>query len=263
MRRIVLVLPLLLLVACATVSAPDVPPAAKAELAPTGALRVALVAVNPLFVKQNTPPGVIKGIAVDIADRLASRLGVPMTPVPYPSVEALMQSASRREWDITFLPVTPERAGLVNFTAPYMYSESTFLVPADSPARGIQDLDQAGKTLVAVARSTQEVWLRANVRSATLIAASSPAAALQMLKERKVDAYGSNTAAFADPSRQLPGTRVVAGSFTDTPIAMAVIKVRPAADAFAYEFIDQLKASGAIDEIMARASLGPGVRAAK
>ena len=262
MKRIVVLVASLIVMGCVTVAGPDVPAAAKAELAPTGALPVALIAVNPLFVTQNTPPGVTKGIAVDIANRLAGRLGVAMTPVLYPSIGALLESTRKGEWDITFLPVNPERAALMNFTAPYMYTESTFLVPADSTAKGIADLDQSGRTIVAVGRSTQDAWLRANMRSATLVSASTPAAALQMLKERRVDAYGSNASALAEASLQIPGSRLLPGSFDDVPIALAVIKVRPSADAFASEFIGELKASGAIDEAIAREKL-PGVRAAK
>jgi len=262
MKRALSLLLLALLSACATVTTTEVPPAAKAELAPTGALRVALLAPNPLFVTQNTPPGVVKGMAVEIANRLASRLGVPMTPVLYPSIGALMESTGKREWDITFLPINPERAAVMNFTAPYMYTESTFLVPADSAAKGLADLDQRGKTIVAVGRAVQEIWLRANLRSATLVVASTPAHALQMLKEGKVDAYGSNTSALAEASRHLAGSRLLSGSFSDAPIAMAVIKVRPAADAYAYDFMEQLKTSGAIQEFIERENLA-GVRAAK
>jgi polar amino acid transport system substrate-binding protein len=261
MKRALPLLFLLFASACATVTQ-EVPAAAKAELAPTGTLRVGLIAVNPLFVTQNTPPGVTKGIAIDIANRLASRIGVPMSPVLYPSIGALMESARNGEWDITFLPITPERASLMNFTAPYMYTESTFLVPANSTAKGLADLDQTGKTLVAVARSTEETWLRANARSATIVAASNPAAAREMLKEGKVDAYASVSANLDEVSRQVPGSRILAGSFRDAPIALAVIKVRPAADAFAYEFIGQLNASGVVGEWIAREKL-VGVRVAK
>jgi polar amino acid transport system substrate-binding protein len=259
-RALPLLLPLLL-AACATV-APEAPPAVKAELAPTGTLRAALLAPNPVFVTQNTPPGVVKGMAVEIANRLALRLGVTLTPVLYPSVAPIMEAARKGEWDITFLPVDPERADLMNFTAPYLYGESTFLLPAGSAAASLADLDRPGKTIVAVARSTQEAWLRANVKSATIVAASSPLAAQQMIKDGKVDAYASLTTLLAGASRQIPGSRLLPGSFSDSPIAMAVVKVRPAADAFAYEFIDQLKASGAIQELIARENL-TGVRAAR
>jgi len=263
MKRIVVFLAMLLVCGCAAVpGGSDVPAAARAELAPTGTLRVGLIAVNPYLVTQNTPPGVMKGIAVDIANRLAARLGVPMTPVMYPSIGALIESARKGEWDITFLPVNPERAALMNFTAPYMYTESTFLVPPGSAAKGIADLDQSGRTIVAVGRGTPDIWLRANMRAATLVAASTPTAAVQMLKEGRVDAYGSNTSVLAEASRQVPGSRLLPGSFDDVPIALAVIKVRPAADAFASDFIEQLKASGAIQESVARENL-PGVRAAR
>ena len=262
MKRIVVLLASLIVFGCATVTGPDVPPAAKAELAPTGALRVALIAVNPLFVTQDTPPGVTKGMAVDIATRLADRLGVPMKPVLYPSVGALMESTGKGEWDITFLPITPERANVMNFTAPYMYTESTFLVPPGSDAKGIADLDRPGKTLVALARASHETWLRANLKSATLVTASTQAFAMQMMKEGKVDAFGSTATALTESLPLLPGSRLLPGSFVDAPIALAVIKVRPAGDAFARDFMDQLTASGAIAEMIQREKL-VGVRGAR
>jgi polar amino acid transport system substrate-binding protein len=262
MKRTLSVVASLLVCACATVGGPEAPTAAKAELAPTGTLRVALITINPLFVTQGTPPGEIRGIAVDIANRLAGRIGVPMKPVLYPSAAALIESTGKREWDITFLPITPERATLMNFTAPYMYTESTFLVPAGSSAKTIEDLDQRGKTIVALSRTAHEAWLKSNLKAATLITASTPAVAMQMMKEGKVDAFGTTTTALMDSQRSMPDSRLLPGSFVDAPIAMAVIKVRPAADAFAYEFIDQLKASGAIQEIVEREKL-LGVRAAK
>ena len=262
MKRVSLLLPLLVLLGCATVTAPDVPPAAKAELAPTGTLRVALLAQNPLFVTQNTQPAASRGIGFDIGKRLAERIGVPMTPVLYPAIAPLMEASRKGEWDITFLPVAPDRAALMNFTAPYMYVERSFLVPAASPARAMGDIDRIGTTIVAVGRSSEEAWLKANIRSATLVSASSPAAALQMVKDGKVDAYGSNSSTLAEASRQVPGSRVLPGSFEDAHIALAVIKIRPNADAFAYEFMEQLTASGAIRELIEREKL-VGVRAAK
>ena len=120
MKRSLFLLPLLFLLSCATVETP-VPPAARAELAPTGKLRVGLIATSPIFVTQNTPPGVTRGIAVDIAGRLAAQLGVPPEYVRYPNERALMESAAREEWDITFAGINPARADVVNFTVPYMY----------------------------------------------------------------------------------------------------------------------------------------------
>lgn len=260
MKRATLLLPLAFAFGCATV-APTVPPAARAELAPTGTMRVGLIAVNPIFVTPNTPPGVTRGVAVDIARALAARIGVAMEPLRYPTVGALVESAGKGEWDIAFLAIDPERAGAMNFTPAYMYSENTFLVPASSAARGIEDLDRPGKSIAMLTRSAQEIWLKKNAKAATLVSASSPAAAFQMLKEGKVDAVSSVASLLAEGAKQVPGSRVLPTSFVDAPIGMAVAKNRPAAFAYAYQFIEEMNASGAVREAIAREGL-VGVRAA-
>ena len=171
MKRALFLLPLLLLLSCAAVGPAPVPPGARAELAPTGKLRVGLIAVSPIFLTQNTPAGVTRGIAVDIAGQLAGQLGVPMEVVRYPNERTLMDAAGRDEWDVVFIGVNPARADIVNFTAPYMYVD-------------------------------------------------------------------------------------------DAPIGIGVRKQRPAAFAVVYEFVQQSKASGAIQEAISREAL-PGARAAK
>ena len=261
MKRAAVLVALVLAFGCATTMAPTVPPAARAELAPTGKLRVGLIAVNPIFVTPNTPPGVTRGVAVDIARALAKRIDVPMEALRYPTVGAMVEAAGKGEWDIAFLVIDPERAAAMNFTAPYMYSENTFLVPAGSTARGIGDLDRSGRTIAVFARSAQEIWLRNNAKSATLVSATSPAAAFQMLKEGKVDAVASVASLLAEGAKQVPASRVLPTSFVDSPIGMAVAKMRPAALAYAYEFIEDVKASGAVREAIAREGL-VGVRAA-
>jgi polar amino acid transport system substrate-binding protein len=263
MNRAILLLPLALLAGCAGVDrSAGVSPAVRSELAPTGKLRVGLIAANPVFVTPNTPPGVTRGLAVDIAAELAKRIDVPMEPLRYPTVGALVESAGRDEWDIAFLAIDPERAEAMNFTAAYMFTENTFLVPAGSTARALEDLDRPGKTIATFARSAQEIWLKKNARSATLVSASSPAAAYQMLREGKVDAVTSTGSLLAEGAKQVAGARVLPTSYSDTPIGLAVAKRRPAAYAYAYEFIEDMKKSGAMREAVARAGL-IGVRAAE
>ena len=260
MKPACLLLPLALAFGCASV-APTVPPAVVSELAPTGKMRVGLIAANPIFVAPNTPPGETRGLAVDVARDLAARIGVPMEPLRYATVGALVESAGRGEWDIAFLAIDPERAEAMNFTGAYMFSENTFLVPAGSPATGIADLDRPGKTIATLARSAQEIWLKKNAKSATLVSASSPAAAYQMLREGKVDAVTSASSLLAEGAKQVPGSRVLATSFFDAPIGMAVAKGRPAAYAYAYQFIEETNGSGSVRDGIGRYGL-VGVRAA-
>jgi hypothetical protein len=65
----------------------------------------------------------------------------------------------------------------------------------------------------------------------------------------------------AEAKKQVPGSRVLASSFVDSPVGMAIAKGRPAGAAYGREFIENLNASGAIREAIAREGL-VGVRTA-
>jgi polar amino acid transport system substrate-binding protein len=252
---------LLLAFGCATPTGPAVPPAARSELAPTGKLRVGLLAANPLFVTQNTAPGVLSGVAVDIGRELAKRLDVPMEPIRYTTVAALVEGANKSEWDVAMLGIDPERAAFMNFTAAYLYGENTFVVPASSSARTIEDLDRPGKTVATLAKSVQEAWLRKNLKNATLVSASGPPTAFELLREGKVDAVASGAQLLADGAKGIPGSRLLPGSYVDTPIGMAVARGRPAGLAYAHEFIEEMKSAGVVRESLARTGLS-GARVA-
>ncbi len=60
--------------ACA--SAPVAPPAAVADLAPTGKLRAVINLGNPILAGKDEATGQAKGVSVDLAQELALRLGV-------------------------------------------------------------------------------------------------------------------------------------------------------------------------------------------
>jgi polar amino acid transport system substrate-binding protein len=282
MKRALILLPLLLAFGCATNSTTPAtakaaaatqattaapipaqaaaPAEARSELAPTGKLRVGLLVGNPIFVRQDTPPGVTQGVAVDIANELARRLDVPMEPKRYATVGLMVESAGKGEWDVAFLAIDPERASAMDFTGPYMYSENSFLVRGESTARGIEDLDKPGRKIGTFARSAQEIWLKKNAKSAEIVSSPTPAAAYELLREGKVDAVSSVSSLLARATSQVPGSRVLPSSFGDAPIGMAVAKSRPAGHAYAKQFIEQLNASGQVRQLIAREGL-VGVRA--
>ena len=85
-------------------------PEARQALAPTGKLRVALQLANPLNVIQDSTSGQMKGVAFDLGNELARRLGVPFEPVLYPSVGALLDGGKSGAWDVAFVGFSPERA---------------------------------------------------------------------------------------------------------------------------------------------------------
>ena len=74
------------------VSTPSVSPAARAELASTGKLRVGLILSNQVLVTKDPGTGELRGVTVSLGKALAQRLGVPFEPVGYANPAALVKS---------------------------------------------------------------------------------------------------------------------------------------------------------------------------
>ena len=102
-------------------------------LAPTGKLRVALYSGSPASIVRGATLDDSKGVGFDLGKELARRIGVPFEPVVYPNPGAVMGGLKSGEWDITFFGPTPERIGVLDFTAPFLVIEHGYLVPAGSP----------------------------------------------------------------------------------------------------------------------------------
>ena len=75
------------------------PQAAAATLAPTGKLRAAVIASNPVLVTRRAD-GTLGGVSVTIAHALATRLGVPVDVKPYDNPARYNESLATDDWDI-------------------------------------------------------------------------------------------------------------------------------------------------------------------
>jgi polar amino acid transport system substrate-binding protein len=84
--------------------------AVRADLAPSGTLRVGLNYQNFLLVGKDGPDGEPRGIAPDLARELARRLGVPISYARYDAAGKLAEAVRAGEWDVAFLAIEPARA---------------------------------------------------------------------------------------------------------------------------------------------------------
>jgi polar amino acid transport system substrate-binding protein len=239
-----------LLLACAAQSAaPE--RAALAELAPTGALRVA-IGVGPVsgpFYTSPGPDGVPRGVTVDLAEALAERLGVPVVFVPFAASRDIQDSADDGVWDVTFMPVDAVRMEIVDFGSAYHLLESTYLVRTESPISSVADADREGVRITGVAETAT---LRASAGfapRATHIALTGPDEAVALLEAGGADAIALSRESLAGLAARLPGTRILNDAFLHSTTAIAVPKGRPAARAYASAFIEEAKASGFLRRI--------------
>ena len=159
----------LLLSSCAT--APHVSTAARAELAPTGRLRVGINVQNFLLVNKERSGGQYSGIAVDLGRELGKRLGVPVELVPFDTAGKLADAVKSGAWDVAFLGYEPARANEIAFSAAYLEVEAGYLVPAGSPIRTIEDVDREGVRVAVNAKSAYDLYLTRNLQRAKLFRA--------------------------------------------------------------------------------------------
>lgn len=243
--------------ACALMQS-GAPSAAKAELASTGKVRVALINVAN-FVAQpaGNPP---TGMGVDLGKAIAARVGAPFEPVLYQSVAALLADARSGKWDVALLGVDPARGADFEFTRPYALVQNTYLVPTASSLMTISDVDRKGVKVVVAARSAQHNYLKANLKQAEL--GTYDGDPRQALPAGKLEALAANRGTLEEVAASMPGYRIIPGSFSDVKYGVGVPKGRVAAASYLDGVIADMLASGAIAEEIARAKL-KGVSPAK
>jgi polar amino acid transport system substrate-binding protein len=219
------------------------------QLVPTGKLRAALNTGNPLT----------RAVGAEIARELARRLGVEVVLLEYPSPGAIIDAAGK-EWDIGFVAADPDREGAVQFTSPYMELEATYLVPGDSPIKTTADVDRPGVRIATGATSAYTLVLKRDITRAELVFAGNEDA-FKALQDGRVHAMAGLRFNAMQWTSRVPGSRVLADSFTSAQQAIAVPNGRPAARAYLESFIDEVRRSGMIGAAIQKTGLA-GARVA-
>jgi polar amino acid transport system substrate-binding protein len=229
-------------------------PGAVKALAPTGELRVGLLMV-PFLATQDTA-GQLKGVVPDLGTELARRLGVPVRLVKFADPGALVEAFRKRDLDTTFITVTAERAAVFDFGPPVLDLQTTYLVPAGSAIKSIDDVDRPGVRLLVPAHSSQETYLKKTITNATMISVpvESPKQAVEKLSAGEADAFSHVVPMLVPAQRALPGSRILPGSYFNVSIAIGYAKDRPALAAdYAKQFVDDVKKSGYVQQSLDRA----------
>jgi polar amino acid transport system substrate-binding protein len=241
-RATVLVLAAALLSSCAT--APTVPPGARSELAPTGKLRAAINFGNPVLAQKDRASGEPRGVSVDLARELGRRLGVPVEVVTYDAAGKVFDALKAGAWDIAFLAIDPARATEIAFTAPYVVIEGTYLVPADSPLRRIQDVDRDGVRVAVGNKSAYDLYLTRTLKRAQLVRVPTSPEAIDVFLKDKLEAAAGVKQPLLQFAKTHPNVRVMDGRFMVIEQAMGTPKGREAGALYLREFVEEMKASG-------------------
>lgn len=236
----------ILLTSCVAMA--QVPPAARADLAPTGKLRAGINYGNFILAKKDPASGESSGVAIDLTRELGRRLGAPVEIVAYNSVATMVDAAKTGAWDIAFLGADPARAGEISFTAAYLEIEATYLVPAGSPLRSIEDVDREGMRVAAPARAAYELFLSRSLQRAQLVRAPGGDAAVDLFATGKVEVLAGLRQALLPLAEKFPGSHVLGGQFFGVQQAIGVPKGREAGAQYLRGFVEEAKASGLVGQ---------------
>ena len=233
----------------------DISAAVLSDLAPTGKLRVGINYGNPVLAKRDPRSGDLSGVAVDLARELGKRVNVPVELVPFESAGKMFDAVKTGAWDAAFLAIDPGRADQIDFTAPYIEIEGTYLVPAGSPLRAIADVDRKGVRIGISSGSAYDLFLSRSIQHAELIRATDPNGAFQLILEGKVDVVAGVRQHLVANAKKLPGSRVLDGRFMAIQQALGIVKGRTAGAKYLCEFIEEVKALGLVAQAIEKAGV--------
>lgn len=131
------------------------------------------------------------GIEVDMAHHIAQlAFGSPdKVDLQCVTSENRIAALMSRKIDLILatLGIFPERQKVIDFTTPYFWGSSSFLVRKDSPYQ--KNADILDKKIIVLKGASQINWLTKNAPQAQLIRMNSNADALQSLRQGRGEAY--------------------------------------------------------------------------
>lgn len=247
---------LLLAAAASALAQSAVSPDVLKDLAPAGKLRAAINLGNGVLAQTDEATGKPKGITPDLAIELGRRLGVPVELVVYQAAGKVFDAVKDGAWDVSFVAIEPVRAAEIEFSAPYVIIEGTYMVPKDSPLKAIADVDRPGVRIAVGLGSAYDLYLTRTLKSATLVRApvGGGRAMIETFVNDKLEAAAGVRQPLVAYAGDHPEVRVMDGHFMEIQQAMGTPKGRLAGAAYLRNFVEEMKASGFVTDAIKRSN---------
>lgn len=218
------------------------------ELAPQGRLRVAINFGNSVLAQRDPSGGGPRGVSVDLAHELGSRLGVQVDLVEFAAAGQVVQALEDGAWDVAFLAIDPARSVEMHFTPPYLLIEGAYMVRADSPISGPKQVDRDGIRIGAGVGSAYDLFLTRTLKRAQLHRSPTAVEAFDRLAKGEHDVAAGVRPVVERFVQSQDSLRVLSPSFMSIQQAIAIPRRPEGAFAVAYlsSFLQQLKSNGFI-----------------
>ena len=232
--------------------APTDPPAAVAELTPTGPLRAAINFGNSVLARKEPGTGEPGGISADLARELARRLGVALEFVRYEEAGKVFAGLKSQAWDVCFLAIDPLRAAEIAFTEPYVVIEGVYMVAETSQVRRNVELDRPGVHVGVVVGSAYDLFLTRELQHAAIVRGANPAHVMDLWLAGKLDAVAGVKPQLEADAKRVGGFRLLPEPFMAINQAMGTPRGREAGATYLRAFVDEMKTSGFVADAFVR-----------
>jgi polar amino acid transport system substrate-binding protein len=223
-----------------------------AELAPAGRLSVAINYGNPVLAQRGTRTGQPRGVSADLARELAARVALELELITFDAAGRVFEVLKDAAWDVAFLAIDPVRATEMSFTTPYVLIEGTYIVPAASPLRSLDNFDRADVRIAVGRGAAYDLFLTRTLKHAHLVRADTSAGAVNLFVDQQLEAAAGVCQPLVAYAGAHPGFRVIDGSFTTIRQAMAVPRGRGRALGYLETFIEEMKSKGFVANALER-----------
>ena len=249
-RDVLLFVTTTVLGACA--STPAVPPAAVADLAPTGKLRAVINLGNPILASKDDVSGQPRGVSLDLARELARRLGVEADLVVVPSAGEAVDALATGRVDVGFFAIDPARVGTTAYTGPYVEIDGSYLVRDESPLRANREVDHEGIRVAVGNKSAYDLYLTRELKRATIERAPTSPQVVDYFLAHHLDVAAGVRQQLERDAKRLGSLRLLPGRFMVINQAMGIAKGKRAGAVYLGGFVEEMKASGFVAEALKR-----------
>ena len=218
-----------------------------------GILRVGMTGTQPPYTIESIDGNLI-GYEVDLANKLATAIGVELKIVRMPFKE-LLPSLQANKIDVIMsgMTMTPQRNTQVIFLGPYIYSGKSILTLAHIfiEAETTNELNRGSNKITTMAGSTSEKFVLKNMPKAKLLAESSYDDCFNLLMDGKADILLADFSLCRYTILRKPdlGLETFDEPFTKEPIGMAIKHTDPLFLNLIDNFLTQLDADGTLEDL--------------
>ena len=223
------------------------------KIAPTGELRASINLGNPILANKNPATGLPFGVSVDLANAYAKKLGLEIELVVFDSAGKSVEAVTQERADMGFFAIDPLRGEGINFTAPYVLIEGSYLVRDDSPIQGNEEVDAVGNRVVVGKGSAYDLFLTREIKAAEIVRAPTSPTVVSVFQEGGYEVAAGVKQQLEADALKTPGLRLLPGRFMVIQQAMGLPKSRgDEAAQLLRSFVEEMKANGFVADALQR-----------